>query len=69
MQRAAWSVFLIGTATPLRIIGKSLDFACMIFDFTFVCYNTELRGKRIDHEVLFKKAFPFIVRTNGMREK
>lgn len=49
-------------------MGKSLYFACMIFDFTFVCYNAELRGK-IVREVPFKKAFPFIVRTNGMREK
>lgn len=38
-------MFLIGTVTLLRIMGKSLYFACMIFDFTFVCYNAELRGK------------------------
>lgn len=50
-------------------MGKSFYFACMVFDFTFVCYNAELRGERIDHEVPFKKAFPFIVHTNGMREK
>lgn len=62
-------MFLIGTVALLRIMGKSLYFACMIFDFTFVCYNAELRGKRIDREVPVKKAFLFIVCTNGMREK
>ena len=51
------------------MMGKSLYFACMISDFTFVCSNAELKGKRIDHEAPFKKAFPFIVHTNGMREK
>lgn len=68
MQRAAWSVFLIGLR-PSRRMGKSLYFLCMIFDFTFVCYNSELRGERIDQEEPFKKAFPFIVRMNWMREK
>lgn len=57
MQRAAWSVFIIGTAAPLRIMGKSLDFACMIFDFTFVCYDAELRGKELTMRYLLKRLF------------
>lgn len=40
---------------PSKDNGKSSDLtACMIFDFTFVCYNAELRGK-MAMRYLFKR--------------
>lgn len=50
-------MFLIGTVLILpRIIGKSFYFtACMIFDFTFVCHDAELRGKKLAVRYLFKR--------------
>lgn len=70
MLRAAWKhVFNWHCPHPSKDNGKSLHFtACVIFDFTFVCYNAKLKGEN-GREVPFKKAFPFIVHTNGMREK
>jgi hypothetical protein len=38
-----------------RIMGKSSELtACVIFDFTFVCYNAELRGEMATR-YLFKR--------------
>ena len=59
-------MFLIGIVTLLSIMGKSLYFtACMIFDFTFVCYNAELGGKELAVRYLLKRLFLLLYALKG----
>lgn len=58
LLRAAWERVFNWHCHPSKDNGKSLYFtACVIFDFTFVCYNAELGGKELAVRYLLKRLF------------